>query len=66
MDVIYLFDEMKNFYLGEVYGLCVFYYFDLYCIYGGVFLCLMVDVVEGVIDFNKLYMVCLIFKEVMI
>lgn len=56
---------MKNFYLGEVYGLRAFYYFDLYRIYGGVPLRLTADVVEGVIDPNKLYMARSTPKEVM-
>ena len=64
-DATYLSDEMKNFYLGEVYGLRAFYYFDLYRIYGGVPLRLTADVVEGVIDPNKLYMARSTPKEVM-
>ena len=64
-DATYMSDEMKNFYLGEVYGLRAFYYFDLYRIYGGVPLRLTADVVEGVIDPNKLYMARSTPKEVM-
>ncbi|EYA96386.1 putative outer membrane protein [Bacteroides fragilis str. S38L5] len=64
-DATYLSDEMKNFYLGEVYGLRAFYYFDLYRIYGGGPLRLTADVVEGVIDPNKLYMARSTPKEVM-
>lgn len=65
MKVDYVDDVKKKFYLGQVYGLCVFIYFEFYCIYGGVFLRLDVEVIDGVFDFNKLYMVCVIFKEVM-
>lgn len=52
----YMPEANKNYYLGQAYGLRAFYYFDLYRTYGGVPLRLSADVVEGVIDPNKLYM----------
>ena len=55
-DATYMDDTKKGYYLGQAYGLRAFYYFDLYRTYGGVPLRLTADVVEGVIDPNKLYM----------
>lgn len=55
-DATYLSEEKKNFYLGQVYGLRAFYYFELFRIYGGVPLRLTPDVVEGVVDPTQLYM----------
>lgn len=64
-DATYLSEEKKNYYLGQVYGLRAFYYFDLYRIYGGVPLRLTVDVIDGELDPNKLYMGRSTPKEVM-
>lgn len=64
-DATYLSEEKKNFFLGQVYGLRAFYYFDLYRIYGGVPLRLTVDVIDGELDPNKLYMARSTPKEVM-
>lgn len=61
----YMEEAKKNYYLGQAYGLRAFYYFDLYRTYGGVPLRLTADVVEGVIDPNKLYMERATPKEVM-
>lgn len=52
----YLPDDKKNFYLGQVYGLRAFYYFELFRVYGGVPLRLTPDVVDGVVDPTQLYM----------
>lgn len=64
-DATYLSEQKKNFYLAQVYGLRAFYYFDLYRIYGGVPLRLTVDVIDGELDPNKLYMKRSTPKEVM-
>ncbi len=64
-DATYMDDTKKGYYLGQAYGLRAFYYFDLYRTYGGVPLRLTADVVEGVIDPNKLYMARATPKEVM-
>ena len=64
-DATYMDDAKKGYYLGQAYGLRAFYYFDLYRTYGGVPLRLSADVVEGVIDPNKLYMARATPKEVM-
>ncbi|MGL5015498.1 MAG: RagB/SusD family nutrient uptake outer membrane protein [Bacteroidales bacterium] len=61
----YLTQEKKNYFLGQVYGLRAFYYFDLYRVYGGVPLRLTADVVEGVINPSDLYMPRSTPKEVM-
>lgn len=61
----YIDDAKKGYYLGQAYGLRAFYYFELYRTYGGVPLRLTADVVEGVIDPNKLYMGRATPKEVM-
>lgn len=45
----------KNFYKAQALGLRAWYYFDLYRIYGGVPLRLGTEVVDGVLDPNKLY-----------
>lgn len=52
----YIDDAKKKFYLGQAYGLRAFIYFELYRIYGGVPLRLDVEVIDGVLDPNKLYM----------
>ena len=64
-DATYISEAKKNFYLGQVYGLRAFYYFDLYRVYGGVPLRLTVDVIDGVLDPNQLYMERATPKEVM-
>ncbi len=51
----FLTEEKKNFYLGQVYGLRAFYYFELYRVYGGVPLRTDVEVIDGVLDPNILY-----------
>ncbi|WP_455672784.1 RagB/SusD family nutrient uptake outer membrane protein [Phocaeicola sp.] len=55
-DATYLDEAKKNYYLGIVYGLRAFYYFDLHRLYGGVPLRLGVEVIDGELDPNKLYM----------
>lgn len=55
-DADYIAEAKKNYYLGMVYGIRAFYYFDLYRIYGGVPLRLGVEVVDGELDPTKLYM----------
>ncbi len=55
-DADYITEEKKNYYLGMVYGLRAFYYFDLYRVYGGVPLRLGVEVIDGELDPTKLYM----------
>lgn len=55
-DATFMSEAKKKFYLGQIYGLRAFYYFDLYRIYGGVPLRLTVDVIDGVLDPNLLYM----------
>lgn len=55
-DATYISEAKKNYYLGMVYGLRAFYYFDLYRVYGGVPLRLGVEVVDGELDPNKLYL----------
>lgn len=64
-EATYLAEAAKNYYLGQAHGLRAFYYFDLYRVYGGVPLRLTADVVEGVIDPNKLYLGRSTPKEVM-
>lgn len=64
-DATYLSETKKNYYLGQIYGLRAFYYFDLYRIYGGVPLRLTVDVIDGELDPNKLYMERSTPKQVM-
>lgn len=61
----YVDDAKKKFYLGQAYGLRAFIYFELYRIYGGVPLRLDVEVIDGVLDPNKLYMARATPKEVM-
>ena len=61
----YIDDAKKKFYLGQAYGLRAFIYFELYRIYGGVPLRLDVEVIDGVLDPNKLYMARATPKEVM-
>lgn len=61
----YVGEEKKNFYLGQAYGLRAFIYFELYRIYGGVPLRLDVEVIDGTIDPEKLYMARSTPKEVM-
>ena len=54
-DATFLSEAKKNYYLGIVYGLRAFYYFDLYRVYGGVPLRLGIEVIDGELDPNKLY-----------
>lgn len=61
----YIDDAKKKFYLGQAYGLRAFIYFELYRIYGGVPLRLDVEVIDGVLDPNKLYMAPATPQEVM-
>lgn len=61
----YISEAKKKFFLGQVYGLRAFYYFDLYRVYGGVPLRLTPDVVDGVTDPTELYMARSTPKEVM-
>lgn len=59
----FLSESKKGFYLGQVYGLRVLYYFMLYKIYGGVFLIIDVKVFEGgKIFVDVFYMECFIFE----
>ena len=51
--------------MGQAYGLRAFIYFELYRIYGGVPLRLDVEVIDGVLDPNKLYMARATPKQVM-
>lgn len=64
-EATYMTEASKTYYLGQAHGLRAFYFFDLYRTYGGVPLRLSADVVEGVIDPNKLYMPRATPKEVM-
>ena len=64
-DADYIGEEKKNYFLGMVYGLRAFYYFDLYRIYGGVPLRLGVEVIDGELDPTKLYMPRATPEEVM-
>lgn len=64
-DATYISEAKKNFFLGQVYGLRAFYYFDLYRVYGGVPLRLGVEVIDGELDPNKLYMARSTPKQVM-
>lgn len=52
----YVSNERKTIYLGIAYGLRAYLYFDLHKMYGGVPLRLTPDVVNGVVDPNKLYL----------
>jgi len=52
----FLTDEMKSYYLGIGYGLRAFYFFDLYRVYGKVPLRTGIEVIEGIIDPEALYM----------
>lgn len=61
----YVDEAKKRFYLGQAYGLRAFIYFELYRIYGGVPLRLDVEVIDGVLDPNKLYMARATPKQVM-
>lgn len=61
----YVSEPRKKFYLGQAYGLRAFIYFELYRIYGGVPLRLDVEVIDGVIEPDKLYMGRSTPKEVM-
>lgn len=49
-------DAKKNHYLGIAHGLRAFYYYDLYRIYGGAPIRLGIEVIEGELDPNKLYL----------
>lgn len=55
-DADFIGTDKKNYFLGIVYGLRAFYYFDLYRIYGGVPLRLGVEVIDGELDPTKLYL----------
>ncbi|MDL2282407.1 RagB/SusD family nutrient uptake outer membrane protein [Parabacteroides sp. OttesenSCG-928-G06] len=55
-DADYMDTTKKNYYLAIAYGLRAFYYFDLYRVYGGVPLRLGVEVIDGELDPNKLYL----------
>lgn len=55
-DATFLPEAKKNYYLGQVYGLRALYYFDLYRVYGGVPLRLGIEVIDGELDPNKLYL----------
>ena len=55
-DANFIPEAKKNYYLGQAYGLRAFYYFDLYRVYGGVPIRLGVEVIDGVLDPNKLYL----------
>lgn len=55
-DADYIEEAKKNYYLGMVYGLRAFYYFDLYRIYGGVPLRTGIEVIDGELDPTKLYL----------
>lgn len=66
IDVVFMLENKKNYYLGQVYGFCVFYYFDFYRVYGGVFICLGVEVVEGEFDLFKFFLGRVKFSEVMV
>lgn len=54
-DADYVSNEKKSSYLGQAYGLRAFYYFYLYCTYGGVPLETEAKVVDGNIDPSQLY-----------
>lgn len=64
-DAAYMTEAKKNYYLGMVYGLRAFYYFDLYRVYGGAPLRLGIEVIDGELDPNKLYLARSTPKEVM-
>lgn len=49
-------DAKKNYYLGIAHGLRAFYYYDLYRIYGGAPIRLGIEVIDGELDPNKLYL----------
>lgn len=55
-DAEYIADDKKNFYLAQAYGLRAYYYYDLYRIYGGVPIRTDVNVIDGELDPNKLYL----------
>ena len=55
-DADYLDAAKRDYYLGMVYGLRAFYYYDLYRVYGGVPLRTGVEVIDGELDPTKLYM----------
>lgn len=61
----YVGEAKKKYYLAQAYGLRAFIYFELYRIYGGVPLRLDVEVINGIIDPEKLYMARSTPKEVM-
>lgn len=52
----YMPEAKRDYYLGMVYGIRAFYYFDLYRVYGGVPLRLGVEVIDGELDPTKLYL----------
>lgn len=55
-DADYMTEAKRDYYLGMVYGIRAFYYFDLYRVYGGVPLRLGIEVIEGELDPTKLYL----------
>ncbi len=55
-DADYMDADKRDYYLGMVYGIRAFYYFDLYRVYGGVPLRLGVEVIDGELDPTKLYL----------
>lgn len=59
-------DAKKNYYLGIAHGLRAFYYYDLYRVYGGAPIRLGIEVIEGELDPNKLYLAQSKPSEVMV
>jgi len=55
-DVMGIEEGRRNYMLGIAHGLRAFYYFDLYRLYASVPLRLGIEVIEGELDPNKLYM----------
>lgn len=55
-DADYIAEAKRDYYLGMVYGIRAFYFFDLYRVYGGVPLRTGVEVIDGELDPTKLYM----------
>ncbi len=55
-EATYLSEERKNYYLGQIYGVRAYYYFLLHRTYGGVPLRTDINVIEGELDPEKLYM----------
>lgn len=55
-DADYIEKSKRDYYLGIAHGLRAFYYYDLYRVYGGVPLRLGIEVIDGELDPNKLYL----------